>query len=401
MAGALALAGVMAGIRADASVRPRPAEVARIDGAAADLDLAGPVLGGRGIAWAQRERNGSLSVRVAFPGSVRTIYRVALPPVPAPESRDSEYEARVIQTVGAMAGSSTRIAFVRSVMLARTPRCLPACRKPSLIKSLFSELWVGPTVGPFRRVAGGESGCGVPRPIDVDVSGAQVVYSQRTQGCASSGSGVDAVVLANAPGKRVLARSVSATLADVAISVPYVAWAQNTSARVGSAARFPGSIIVYSLRRRAVAYRLPARALKADDSLAFDVESSGAIGVVAEGPGGGGCAPSVVAWSSTSARRAHLLRVGAAALVVRIAGGTLVIARPGATCAGRRLTAVSLRGRTRTLAAFEPSSDRGESLEGDFDFDGRRFTYAVTRSVAGAGKPRYETSLYLGRLPRS
>lgn len=225
------------------------------------------------------------------------------------------------------------------------------------------------------------------------------MYSERTQRCDSSGPRLDEVILATGKVKRVLARSARETLSDVAISVPYVAWGQNTSARVGNSATSRRFIVVYNLRRRQVAYRVPARAFEPTGMIAFDVARSGSVGVVAERSRGGGCASAVVAWSSTSERRAHLLRVQAAGFGVRIAADTLVIARRGATCAARRLSAAKLRGRMRTLATFDPSSDRAESLEGDFDFDGRRLTYAVTRSSPSASKSRYETSLYLTRVP--
>jgi hypothetical protein len=151
-----------------------PAEVARIAGAASDLDLAGPVLAGRGTAWAEREPDGSLAVRAGLRGSVRIVHRVPVPTLTAEESSNSEYETRVIQTVRAIAGSSKRIAFVRNAMLARIPRCLPACRKPSQLKPLFAELWAGSVGGPLTRVAGTEARCGVARPMDVDVSDAKL-----------------------------------------------------------------------------------------------------------------------------------------------------------------------------------------------------------------------------------
>lgn len=270
-----------------------------------------------------------------------------------------------------------------------------------MIVPLFSELWAGPPSGPVRRLAGGRSGCGVPRPSDVDVAGDLIVYSQRTQSCANSRSGVDTVILIDSRGKRVLARSTDATLVDVAIATPYVAWGRNTSAALGSAPSLSGSVIVYSLRTRAVAYRLPVRALGLGRLLAFDLQSDGSVAVVAEEPRGGSCGAGVVAWVSTSLRRPHPVAFREAGSSVRFADRTLVFVTPGPTCARAKLIAVDLRGRARTLAAFDPSSNQGGSLVGDFDFDGRRFTFAVTRALLEAKRNvRYETSLYLGRLAR-
>jgi len=141
-----------------AASTPPTREVARIPEAADTVALAGPVLSSARVVWGVREKGGDITVQLAEKGRVRTLFRVAPPPVP-PAAAHPQYDATVMQRITALAASPSHIAFVRAVILHQEPRCrqaVPPCAAPSEVTPLFSQLWLGqPNRGSGLLQAGG------------------------------------------------------------------------------------------------------------------------------------------------------------------------------------------------------------------------------------------------------
>jgi hypothetical protein len=255
-------------------------------------------------------------------------------------------------------------------------------------------------MGPFRRLAGGRSGCGEPRPFAVDVSGPNAAYAQQVERCAD-GQAIDSIVVTTGGGRRIVARALSARggfgwlgSGSLAFSAPYVAWSSTRTDANGRVIAPGPLVLVYDLRKQKIVQRFSAKSLRSNSFGAFDIQRDGTIGVVADDRRSEACDRGIAALKSVS-RRPHALGFRPLSSGVRIGAGTLVVALPKPSCTPGRLVAVDFKGNRRTLASVAGSEESG-LFEGGFDFDGNRFAFAVSRRAGS--RDLFVTRLYLGRL---
>jgi hypothetical protein len=388
----------------------RLVEVARLAGAARDIDLAGPILVGARIVWARRELNGEVAVSAAANGRVSTLFRAAVPPLPPGIQDDAVYTAHVEQEIAALAASSGRIAFVRSARTVKDPRCrhtVPRCFLPLIVQPLFDELWAGGKKGPFRRVLGGRtkrvgSSCRRTKPTAIAVAGPAIVYSTSTETCEKDASLEHADIAWVRPGARtrIIATSRS-PLGPVSAAGSFVAWGTNVRDEQFAQPRGPAAITVYNTRSHHIAYRVSASALRSTGTLAFDLQDDGTVAAVTEYPQSP--CPLHVEWTPPATRRARVVRDGAAVLHIRVAKNRFVVglARPGNCGVASQLALLDRNGRVQTVATAAPTALEPTFIDRYFDFDGRRVALARVKGSApapGSGARDYSTSIYLGAL---
>ena len=379
---------------------PRLLRVARVTGSTVEE----PTLAGREIVWGEDRRDGSISVRATRVGGVaRTLFRAARPAVPSDASNDPSFRVSVAHLIGQIAGSRSRIAFLRLATLVKEPRCRPGCGASTLFEPLFNELWIQASGGHVRRIAGGVPtqqgpGCRRIRPTAIDLSGVNVLYAERIETC--QGDAADSfresrlILVAGRSPAQLILRS-QAPLGPVAIAGRFAAWGSDVDSEPGFRSGREAMVTVYDLKSRRVLYRVGAGALQSSGSLSFDLQPNGTIAIAAIRMASG-CLPAMVAWASRAAPRPHVLRVGAVGTYLRIAQNLILLSAPDVSCGHvARLTLVNLQGRLTRLASFSDSSNPPAFLNPEVDFDGHRFAIAVTRS----GPPQDTTSIYLGRAP--
>jgi hypothetical protein len=292
----------------------------------------GPVLAGGRVVWDELV-GGQESLRLGALGSeTRIVYR-------------SSGDDRVGQW---LAASASRLAFERV-----GPTCPP---QPGFVCPQAWDTLAGRLTGPFRALAPRERcfsswtssplaadghtlaqkrlSCGTPGEVRV------VVYDLRTG---------DRRTIASLPGQR-------GCCAGVAIAGRYVAWAQG----------WDSSLVVFDLRADRIAYHVRVGEPLGPDRIAgLDVEADGKS-VVTTTKGR-------VLWAGLDGR-AHRFRLHASGPLVRMARGRIVVGRKEAG-GGTALVLADLAGRTSTIARPAAPSH----LRGDFDFDGRRVTWASDR----------------------
>jgi hypothetical protein len=379
---------------------PRLVQIARVAGAT----VTAPTLAGSEVVWGEETYEGVISIRArGARGTVRTLFRARLPDVPGDATDDPFFRVTVAQAIGEIAGSASRIAFLRLAILVKEPRCRPGCGAPTIFEPLFSELWAGAPGGHFRRVAGGpptRSGafCRRIRPTAIDLSGSKLLFAERVETCQGDAAATfreSRLVLTRArPRQQLLFRS-KAPLGPVAIAGRFAAWGSNVRSEPAFRASRPATITVYDLERRHVSYRISADELRSTGSLSFDLQRNGTVAVAAM-PRRSGCPSPIVSWASRASPKPHVLRVTALGTYLRLVGNRILVSTPDIPCGDvDRLEVVSLDGRVSHLASFSKSSHPPANLSPEVDFDGQRFVLAVTR----AGSSQRVTSIYLGRTP--
>ena len=342
----------------------KPVEVTRIPTARFE---SGPVLAGNALLWTEKAKDGSLSVRVAAGGRVRTIFRAAKPALPPDLPASPAFDISVGQDARAVAGS-TMVAVLRSVYLVYTPKCRPACGAPTLVRPYFGELWLGSTHGAFHRVVGRRpafgAGCTTVRPTSVDVDGDAVLDTELTETC-------DTMEPALVSSRVVLRRTRTGAhtlvtarrwLYEVALAGRFAGWSDSE-----------GAVVVYDLRRRRLSYRVKA-------ALGFDLQADGTMALAGE---------QGVAWVSPAEPWPHRLRADAYGANVRIVGGRIAFASQADDGRMWRTSAalVDLHNRVTTLAAYRGSYPSVATVT-YVDFDGRSVAFALERY------PRGGVSLY-------
>jgi hypothetical protein len=386
-----------AGANAEGST-PRLLQVARVTGAT----VTAPTLVGNEIVWGEETNDGAISIRARGASeTARTLFRARLPDVPDDAANDSFFKVTVAQVIGEIAGSPSRVAFLRLVTLVKEPRCRPGCGAPTIFEPLFSELWTGAPDGHFRRVAGGAPTrlgplCRRIRPTAIDLSGSRLLFAERVESCQGDATAAfreSRLVLARGGSPQQLLLRSKAPISPVATAGRFAAWGSNVRSEPAFRESRPALVTVYDLERRRVSYRISADELKSTGSLSFDLQSNGTIAVAAM-PRRSSCPTPVVSWASRASPKPHVLRVTALATYLRIARNRILLSTPDISCGHvARLELVSLDGRVSRLASFSNSSHPPLSLSPEVDFDGHRFVLAVTR----AGSSRGVTSIYLGR----
>jgi hypothetical protein len=389
----LAVSGARAG-----GESPRLLRVARVTGST----VAQPTLAGREIVWGEDAQDGSIAVRATeVGGTVRTLFRAKRPVVP-PDATDASFRYKVAHVIGPIAGSSSRIAFLRLATLVEEPRCRPACGAPTLFEPLFNELWIGSRSGDYRRLAGGPpneqgSSCRRVRPTAIDVAGSRILYAERVEACEGDAGAFreSRLMLVSGRGRPQLILRSRAPLAPVAIAGHFAAWGSDVRSEPGFRPETPATVTVYDLERRRILYRVGADALRSTGSLSFDLQPNGTIAIAAIGRESS-CLPAVVAWASLAAPRPHVLRVRAAGTYLHVARNLILLSASGESCGHvAQLSLADLEGRVTRLASFSDASSPPAFLNPELDFDGRRFTIAVART----GRPQEITSIYIGAVP--
>jgi hypothetical protein len=375
----------------------RLVQVARVAGAT----VTAPTLAWSKIAWGERKSDGSISIRArGTSGAIRTLFGAKQPAVPGDAAGDPSFKITVTQEIGEIAGSPSRIAFLRTATLVKDPRCRPGCGAPTLFEPLFSELWMATPGRHFRRVAGGaprRSGplCRRIRPTAIDLSGSRLLYAERVETCQGDAAATfreSRLILVREGSRQQLLSRTKAPLGPVAIAGRFAAWGSDVRSEPGFRASRQATITVYDLESRRVSYQISADDLRSTGSLGFDLQPDGTIAIAAI-PRRSGCSTPIVAWASRASPKPHVLRLTAMATYLRIARNRILVATPDISCGHvARLTLVSLEGQIRSLASFSDSSNPPLFLSPETDFDGHRFVIAVTR----AGSARPVTAIYLG-----
>jgi hypothetical protein len=338
--------------------------------------LSGPVLAGSAVVWLERRGN-EARVERAVPGRRPTILlRQAL--------RNVSFDD--------LAASRALLALER-----RTSVCPPP--NPPLAYSCTEQRAVlgGKPSGPLRVLATSDD-CGggsISVPTSVDASGDLVAMGENV--CVSPGNRRRRIVLARL-GRAGPSLVCDADLlhgpprcrGDARIAGRFVAWSEGRDA-----------VVVYDRVRRRVAYRPLVPRVQS-----FDIQSDGRL-AVAYYPQGLERGVSV-AWRTERTGGVLPFRVEVpyrSRSVVRIAGDR-VLAERVLSPSSSALVVSDLRGRTTRIARFAGHVRR----EGDFDFDGRRVTWASTRITStklvcpppGIGAPCLQaatgvTTVWLGR----
>jgi hypothetical protein len=391
--------------RAALPARQSPVLVARIPGAVADIELAGPTIAGSTVMWAVRERTGALAIRTSRASRTITVARLALPPVPA-AANDPSYDVTVSQLVTALDITPAIAVFVRAVTIRKDPKCrhlLPPCGIPSIVMPYFGDVWQRQFPGAFRRIDGGPppsdaQGCSRVRPVDASAFGTTIVYSRWFEVC-----GRDTVTLRRAEVvllrghvKRVVTRS-SRPIGQVATAGGFLAWGEGIAddrRSVVSATR----VHVYNIKRRRTEYQVGS--IRPDDAyaVAFDLDANGALALVTQRKECPPAASVEVVRGSTH----KTIRIFSASTPpeVRIKRNRLMLATAGTAACGdppRQLVLVDRRGRTATLLR-PPGTTSGQALVApNFDFDGPHFAAAITKRQSPSGDPpTYVTLIYRG-----
>jgi hypothetical protein len=280
----------------------RLVQVARVAGAT----VTAPTLALSEIAWGEKKSDGSISIRVrGTSGAIRTLFGAKQPAVPGDAAGDPSFKITVTQEIGEIAGSPSRIAFVRIATLVKDPRCRPSCGAPTLFEPLFSELWMATRGGHFRRVAGGAprgSGplCKRIRPTAIDLSGSRLLYVERVETCQSDAVASfreSRLILVREGSRPQLLARTKAPLGPVAIAGRFAAWGSDVRSEPGFRSSRQATITVYDLESRRVSYQISADDLRSTGSLGFDLQPDGTIAIAAI-PRRSGCSTPIVAWAS-------------------------------------------------------------------------------------------------------
>jgi hypothetical protein len=285
-----------------------------------------------------------------------------------------------VQGIRALGASASAAGFVYQVgVLSPWPIGCEIC-----YRTLFSEVWVGPPQGPFRRVRSLPSRCAQIDGLDAGSHGVVVSEAPTVEGCAEP-QPVSATVVSvpfDGHGQRtVLARSSAFRFVHVAAAGRYVAW-DRLPMRCG-AGRVPCSrtgVTVYDRRRHRVAFRLNAKQLGVSGAPSFSLalQPDGKLAVVAFGAtqpcAGVVCNHGRLAWMSPSSPRPHVVAAAPLDYPVAISGDRLAFL----TEDGRALEVSDLRGRTSTLDRFVPS---GRWFPGTLDASAGRALWVVASST--------------------
>ena len=292
----------------------------------------GPVLAGGRVVWDELVGEEE-SLRLGAPGvATRILYR------PTGDHRVGQW----------LAASASLLAFELV-----GPSCSP---QPGFVCPEAWDVLAGPLTGPFRPLAPEKRCFSSWASSPLDAYGRTLV--QKALSCESPG-GTRVVVddlrtghgrtIASLPGRR-------GCCAGVAIAGRYVAWAQHWDA----------SVVVFDLRANRVVYRVRVgRPLGSDQIAGLDVEADGkSVVTTTDGR---------VLWFGLDGR-AHRLRLRLSGPLVRMGGGRILFGRKeggGATA----LVLTDLAGKDLGGRAVRGTA----ALRGDFDFDGRRVTWASDR----------------------
>ena len=293
----------------------------------------GPVLAGGRVVWDELVGGEGESLRLGAPAlRTRIVYR------PSADHRVGQW----------LAASASLLAFERV-----GPSCRP---QPGFVCPEAWDVLAGPLTGPFRPLAPKERCFSAWTSSPLQAYGRTL--AQKTLSCESP-NGMRVVVhdlhtghgrtIASLPGER-------GCCAGVAIAGRYVAWAQ----------RWDASLVVFDLRAGRVAYReRVGRPLGSDRIAGLDVEADGkSVVTTTDGR---------VLWFGLDGR-AHRLRLRLSGPLVRMGGGRILFGRKeGGGAAALVLT--DLAGKISAVARFAAPL----RLRGDFDFDGRRVTWASDR----------------------
>ena len=327
-------------------------------------------------------------------GVSRPLWRGREVALPAGEPPGSE----VVQTIAGLGASATAAGFVYRVgVLQPRPISCEIC-----YRDLFSELWVGPPHGPFRRVRGVPGRCGQIDGLDAGPRSVVVSEAPSAAGCTELRPVFPKVVsvpLAGRGRQTVFARSSAFRFVHVAAAGRYVAW-DRLPMRCG-AGRIPCSrtgITVYDMTRRRVAFRLSAKQLGVSGAPSFSLalQPDGKLAVVASGAtkpcAADLCNHGRLAWASPSSPRPHVVAAAPLDYPVAMSGDRLVFL----TDDSRALEVSDLRGRTRALDPFEPSR---HWFDWTLDAGGGRVLWtAVTAPGLPAPLSAYSTSIFVAPL---
>jgi hypothetical protein len=272
---------------ASSAAAPPTQEILRLPGTPVlTAAFAGPA-----VLWG----NSSLDPPVLFRferGASRPIWRgreVALP-------EGQPVGSHVMQSIAGLSASRSAAAFVYRAGVALPPGC-DFCYRP-----LFSELWVGPPRGPFRRVRGLPSRCRVFEALDA--AAADVLVAERPTPCGEPrqvSARIVSVPIRPAGRRSVLAQSRAFSYQSVAAAGRYVAWDRfpnDCSVRTFPCSR--AGVVLYDRRSRAVALRLNAKQLRVSGTPSFSLalQPDGKLAVASIGK---------LAWTSPSSPRPHFV----------------------------------------------------------------------------------------------
>jgi len=300
--------------------------------------------------------------------------------------------ARVVYTSDSLAlgrplaASRTLLAFERTY-----PNCPP---RPNLVCPEATDALVGPLTGPYRTLVRPRT-CFLPTVGNtLALDGGVATYLEVD--CAEDRLRVLARDVARHGGPVVLHEAAvsSGCCRDLAIAGRRDAWGNGRD------------IIVYDRLARRTSYSTRIGPEGIDVDLGFDLQRDGKLAVSYRLVEFARAGPATIAWRSLSSTRLHLLNLRARDTRLVIAGSRIAFERYVTGKSGA-LVVADLAGRARTIARFAPP----RRLR-DFDFDGRRVTWAsdrVTRTRTdcpppGQGRPCVQresgmTTIWLQAFP--
>lgn len=254
-----------------------------------------------------------------------------------------------------LAASRTLLAFERSY-----PSCKP---QPNVACPQAQDALVGPPRGPFRTLVRPRT-CSLPTlGNSLALDGGVAAYLEVD--CVAQRMRVVVRDVANSTRPLIIrdAALSSGCCNDVAIAGRFVAWSERND------------IVVYDRLAHRPVYRArigPQAGIGVD--LGFDLQRDGKVAVSYRLVEVARTVPTTIAWLSPSAPRLHLLSLRGTDTRIRIAGDRIAFER-FVTPSTSVLLVADLAGRARPVARFAPPV----SLHGNFDFDGKRITWASDR----------------------
>ncbi len=369
-------------------------EVARLDGSGS---VVGATFSGSEVLYMTDNVERPAVYSVGPNGPVR-IYEAPHVPLPPRFQDPSSYESRVFQNLDSLDASPGVVAFVRRVGVSRIPKCRPSCMRPGDLVWLFYEVRARLGSGRFQRVAGGPGRCPAGQfwPHDVAVTGRQVVYSGRLDGCKKrrlEHRVVAATFVGQRPTRDVVTRFPLGGFTQVTASRRFLAWNRDRGELPTSDLRDP-RLVVYDQIRRRIAYTvtLPSR-LRVDMIGSLDVQSDGKVAAWISREGNR-CYILQVVWSSPSEQpRLRFVpgRSSGSSQEVRLVGDRLMFVRSAGGCQsfGSDLVVASLDGsNVRVLGHYDPRNSPQRFPGPSFDFDGKRSAFpesALYRDGSGRG----------------
>ena len=317
--------------------------------------LAGPVLAGTRSAWVEmpRGRRAAQRVRLGTGGAgVRTVFT-----------------ARPSRTIGALAGSTERLAF--DFRDSRDEGRSGVQYTPHLM--------AGPPNGPFRELP---SNCADSRTAVLDGSllGAIEPGESNCNG--------------QAPNSGMVIRDLAAGSSQVLPHATYQIWTESRLAVAGRYVAYADlstrrtTVTVVDRTTGTVLYR--SEPLFDNGTLAFDLQPDGKLAILHEDIGR---RRNELLWYSPDAIP-HALRQVGCRPAVRLAGDRIVVDQL-VSRDRYNLALIGLDGRARVLARFGPTRGGGtRERVGTFDFDGQRVTWAQREKVMrGTGSSRRRVTL--------